>query len=198
MLRRDDFKFFATALGLAMILHTCDWAIGQAFKSWAEQFDVKENVPVQLEYSPRKSITPLRQELSDSMRMARCKKSAECSKLAEALVYEARGESFIGAVAVGYVIVERTKNPAKWAATIRGVIDEPKQFSYTTHRQKVKPRAEDWERAYIASFQVLKREVGNPTDAADHYHTDKVNPVWAKNMQYVATIGSHKFYKDIQ
>lgn len=195
MFCREDFKFFAMTLGLAVILHTCDWAIGQAFQSLTEKYDIEDSVPVELEYVAP-TVVPMRQEISDSTRKQRCRASRECSKLAEALVYEARGESLMGAIAVGYVIVERTKNPTRWAKTIRGVIDEPKQFSYTSRRQKVKPKDEDWDRAYIASFQILKQEVSNPIASADHYHTTKVNPKWAKEMQYVATVGNHIFYKE--
>lgn len=202
MFRRDTLQFYATAFAFAVVLHTCDWAIGQVFTTWAERFDRKEAAPVALIQEPVIAPDPPKPkvivEVTDQSRQKLCKQSRECSKMAEALVYEARGESLKGAIAVGYVIVERTKNPTRWPKTVRGVINQKNQFSYTTRKQKVKPKPEDWERAYIASYQILNSEVKNPIGKSDHYHTIKVRPKWAKKMQYVATVGSHKFYRDVE
>lgn len=199
MFRRADFQFYAMALVMALVMHTCDWAIAEAFRTWAVQFEHKESVPVELKHvveptKPKVAVI----ELTDASRQRRCKASRDCSKMAEALVYEARGESLIGAIAVGFVIVERTKNPTRWPKTVRGVIGQKDQFSYIRKRQKVKPKPVDWERAYVTSYQILHGEVSNPIGASDHYHTLNVRPKWAKKMQYVATVGQHKFYRDTQ
>ena len=199
MFHRADFQFYAMALCLAMVLHTCDWAVDQTFASWAEQYNRKEAVPVSLNYTAIASKERhYPRELSDTARLQRCKRSGECSKMAEALVYEARGESLLGAVAVGYVIIERTRNPTRWPKTVRGVVNQKSQFSYVNRRQKAKPRPEDWERAYITSYQILHGEIDNPIGKSDHYHTLKVSPKWTSNMQYVATVGKHKFYRDTE
>ncbi|MDX9668670.1 cell wall hydrolase [Pseudomonas sp. P8_250] len=161
-----------------------------------DKFDRKE-VPVEIR---QEVVVPVHVEvkpvITDDFRLYYCKKSGECSKMAEALAYEARSESLIGAIAVGYVILERTRNPERWPKTVRGVVTQKNQFSYLRKRQKSKPKPEDWERAYIASYQILHGEVSNPIGASDHYHTLKVKPKWAKKMQYVATVGSHKFYRE--
>lgn len=200
MLRREDFQFFAVALSFAVSLHACDWLIGQGFTSWTER--LTPSAVVEQQYvATEPEIVPMLKVvappiMTDSSRLQRCKLSGECSKMAEALVYEARGETLAGSVAVGYVILERTKNPAKWPKTIRGVVSQRNQFSYTTRKQKVRPKQEDWERAYVTSYRILHGEVKNPINTSDHYHTLKVKPRWAKKMQYIATVGSHKFYKD--
>lgn len=198
MFHRADLQFYAMTLFLAIVLHTCDWAVDQTFASWAEKYNRKEVIPVSLNYTAVSNKGQFPREISDTTREQRCKRSRECSKMAEALVYEARGESMLGAVAVAYVIVERTQNPERWPKTVRGVVAQKNQFSYTTRRQKVKPKPEDWERAYIASYQVLHGEVENPIGKSDHYHTLKVKPKWTKKMQYVATVGKHKFYRDLR
>lgn len=190
MFRRANLHFYAMALVIALVMHPCDRA---------PQPERTESVPVELKHvveAPRPKVVA--SELTDASRQRRCKASRECSKLAEALVYEARGESLMGAVAVGFVIVERTKNPTRWPKTVRGVISQKDQFSYISKRQKVKPKPEDWERAYITSYQILHDEVSNPIGVSDHYHTLKVRPKWARKMQYVATVGQHKFYRDTQ
>jgi spore germination cell wall hydrolase CwlJ-like protein len=197
MFHRANLQFYATALLLAIVLHTCDWAIGQAFKSLVEKFDLNEVAPVEMkhEVSPPVAVK-VEPVVTDNLRKCYCKRSGECSKMAEALAYEARSEPLAGAIAVGFVILERTRNPNRWPKTVRGVISQKNQFSYLKKRQKSRPKHEDWERAYIASYQILHGEVSNPVDNSDHYHTLKVKPKWAKKMQYVATVGNHKFYKE--
>ncbi|MNL26840.1 Cell Wall Hydrolase [compost metagenome] len=201
MFHRANIEFYAIALGLALVLHICDWAISQAFTSWVDQFERKDVALVEVKHEQVATVVPeLKVEatpvVTDEYRLRRCKRSGECSKLAEALAYETRSESVKGSIAVGYVILERTKNPERWPKTIRGVVGQKNQFSYTKKRQKTRPKPDDWERAYITSYQVLHGEVNNPIGASDHYHTLKVKPKWAKKMQYVATVGSHKFYKE--
>lgn len=202
MFRREDIQFFALAFALALVMHACEWAVNESFVDWSEQFNRKESIALELP-APQLAViklpaTIIKPEIDDTTRLQRCKRSGECSKLAEALVYEARGESLAGSIAVGYVIVERTKDPSRWPKTVRGVVSQKNQFSYTTRRQKIRPNDEDWQRAYITSYQILHGEVSNPIGSSDHYHTIKVKPKWAKKMQYVATLGSHRFYKEIE
>lgn len=199
MFRRADFQFYAMVLIIAIVMHTCDWLLSEAFRTHLANIDRKESVPVELHIAveptkPKVAVI----ELTDTARKRRCKASRECSKMAEALVYEARGESLLGAIAVGFVIVERTKNPTRWPKTVRGVVGQKGQFTYLSKRQKGRPKPEDWERAYLTSYQILHGEVNNPIGASDHYHTLKVRPKWAKKMRYVATVGQHKFYRDTQ
>jgi len=124
-----------------------------------------------------------------------CKSDKECAKMAEALVYEARGESELGAVAIAFVILERV-NAKRWPDTIVGVVNQRKQFSYVDYRQKISPVIADWKRAYVLSYDVLHGNIESPIDSADHYHAKYVSPSWAKQMQYVADVGNHKFYKE--
>lgn len=200
MFHRENLQFYATAFFLAIVLHTCDWAISVAFIGWLDEFDRKEVAPVEMKHEQLEVVVsaPVEviQEITDATRLQNCKLSRECSKMAEALAYEARSETLTGAIAVGYVIVERTKNPERWPKTVRGVVAQKNQFSYMTKRQKSRPKQEDWERAYITGYQILHGEVKNPIGDADHYHSLKVKPKWAKKMLYVATVGSHKFYRE--
>jgi hypothetical protein len=196
MFHRADFQFYATAFVFAVVMHTCDWAVTQAFESWADKFDRIDVAPVEMKHEQIGIPVEVIEELTDATRLKRCKRSGECSKMAEALAYETRSESLMGSIAVGYVIVERTKNPERWPKTVRGVVAQKNQFSYMSRRQKTRPKPEDWERAYIASYQILHGEVKNPIGQSDHYHTLKAKPKWAKKMRYIATVGSHKFYKD--
>lgn len=201
MFRREDVQLFALALALVLAMHSCTWMINKSFVIWSERFIPSESIALELPQPPPVITLPalvITPELDDTSRQQRCKRSGECSKLAEALVYEARSESLEGSIAVGYVIVERTKDPSRWPKTVRGVVSQKNQFSYTIKRQKIRPKDEDWQRAYVTSYQILHGEVTNPIGSSDHYHTIKVKPKWAKKMHYVATLGSHRFYKEIE
>lgn len=132
----------------------------------------------------------------EAEKRAKCKRDTDCTALAEAIVYEARGEPTEGAAAVGYVILERVNNPDRWPDSIRGVVTQSCQFSYRCERQRRKPDPDDWKRAYVLAWDVIHKKIDNPIEPSDHYHTTEVNPWWAKHMTYVATVGNHKFYKE--
>lgn len=124
-----------------------------------------------------------------------CKMRSECAKLAEAIVFEARGEPLLGQVAVAHVVVNRVKD-GEWADSIRGVIVEPKQFSYLRDKHKQKrPSQQDWDSAYVTAHDVIRGRIASPVGDAVFYHNKKVKPKWAKRVKYVAHIGNHIFYK---
>lgn len=129
-----------------------------------------------------------------SERKKRCKSQLECRILAEAIVYEARSESELGQVAVAHVIMNRV-NSNRWGDSIKDVVYQYKQFSYTLKRQKNKPSSEDWKNAYLVAYEVINGMIGSPVGNSTHYHTTKVNPKWVKKLEYVATIENHIFYK---
>jgi len=145
--------------------------------------------PIQiLSNSERKLFIPL-----DS-RVKECKNDPDCKIIAEALTYEARSESEIGQVAIAHVILNRVKSH-KWSDSVAGVVYEPWQFSYTMSKQENVPSKKDWRKSYLLAWEVLNGMVESPVGDADHYHAKYVNPRWASKLEYVATIGEHKFYK---
>ncbi|GAA0778309.1 cell wall hydrolase [Roseibium denhamense] len=122
--------------------------------------------------------------------------------LAEAIYFEARGESEEGQVAVAQVVLNRVKNPA-YPDTICGVVYQNKhkrnrcQFSYACDGIKDRINSPGaWKTA-----QRLAREVSDGkqylkmVDASTHYHATYVNPRWAKAMAKRGQIGLHIFYK---
>ena len=122
----------------------------------------------------------------------KCKVSAQCRQLAEAVVYEARGESRKGKLGVAWVVANRAK---KDNTTIRAVIMKPGQFSYRKdkHLQET-PLAEDWKEAYDVAIDVLAGKSKSPVGDSTFYHSKKVRPWWVKQMKLVAVIDNHKFY----
>ena len=165
------------------------------------------------EYSPTPAFTTslnpavvdrmaLVQEVVDapptaSRKRSWCMESKPCKKMAEALVYEARGEGLDGMAGVGVVIKNRAEGDNRFPDTITGVIEQRHQFSYLgdMHKQS-KPTDSDWMNAYSVSYDVLNGEYKSLVGSATHYHANYVSPRWAKHLGYVASVGNHKFYSE--
>ena len=121
--------------------------------------------------------------------------------LAEALYFEARGETVKGQFAVAEVIVNRTASTL-FPDTICGVITQGTgrkyqcQFTYTCDGD---PEVIREKRAYLQGSKVadavLKGVSGEITDGATHYHTKHVRPSWSRKFPRTTTIGVHHFYR---
>ncbi|WP_108386943.1 cell wall hydrolase [Yoonia sediminilitoris] len=123
----------------------------------------------------------------------------EC--LAEALYFEARGESVRGIFAVGEVILNRVDSKL-FPDTLCSVINQGTgrkyacQFTYTCDglaETIAEPRA--WERVGKVARMLIDGSSRDLTGGATHYHTRAVNPNWARVYPRTAAIGSHYFYR---
>ncbi len=52
-----------------------------------------------------------------------------------------------------------------------------------------------WAVAQSVALAALAGEVYRPIGLATHYHTNYVNPYWAASLDYIRTIGAHRFYR---
>lgn len=131
----------------------------------------------------------------------RAEGGADWRCLAEALYFEARGESVKGQFAVAEVILNRVDSP-EFPDSICAVIHQGTgrkyqcQFTYTCDGLKeviAEPRA------FTRVGKVAKLMVrGAPrplTQGATHYHTRAVSPRWANIFPRTTTIGVHHFYR---
>ncbi|MEM6375007.1 MAG: cell wall hydrolase [Pseudomonadota bacterium] len=129
------------------------------------------------------------------------KDNPEWECLAEALYFEARGESVKGQFAVAEVILNRVDSVA-FPDTICKVVNQGTgrkyacQFTYTCDGRPEKinePRAFD----RVGKVAYLMSEGGERalTDGATHYHTKSVNPNWSRVYPRTTTIGYHHFYR---
>ena len=121
--------------------------------------------------------------------------------LAEALYFEARGESVKGQFAVAEVILNRVDSP-EYPDAVCAVVHQGTgrkyqcQFTYTCDGYDEvisEPRAFD-QVGKIAYLMVQ----GAPrplTKGATHYHTRAVSPSWSRRFPRTATIGVPHFYK---
>jgi spore germination cell wall hydrolase CwlJ-like protein len=121
--------------------------------------------------------------------------------LAEALYFEARGESVRGMFAVGEVIMNRVDS-ARYPNTLCGVINQGTgrkfacQFTYTCDgNAEVIHEPAAWAKVGKVARLLVDGAPRQLTDGATHYHTRTVNPRWARVFPRTTTIGSHHFYR---
>lgn len=128
-------------------------------------------------------------------------RTEEWQCLAEALYFEARGESLAGQVAVAEVILNRVDDRA-YPGSICGVvrqghdIEGPCQFSYYCDG---KPEHVNnpavFEHIGKLAWVMLGGKPRILTGKATHFHASWVNPGWASRMVRTAQIGQHIFYR---
>lgn len=126
----------------------------------------------------------------------KCLRDSACKKMAEAVYFEARGESPKGMVAVAQVIKNRV---AEKQTTVQKVVDKPRQFSYT-HQLKDKTirDIETYKNVLIISQRVLTGMEKDVTLGANHYYAPKKvkrTPIWSKKMHRTVAIGNHIFFR---
>lgn len=147
---------------------------------------------------PETKLTYSREWLSANS-IAKGGKEWRC--LAEALYFEARGESVMGQFAVAEVILNRVDSP-NYPNSVCGVIHQGTgrkfqcQFTYTCdgHKEVIsEPRA--FEQVGRVAHLMVNGAARSLTKGATHYHTKSVRPKWSRTYPRTATIGFHHFYR---
>ncbi len=119
--------------------------------------------------------------------------------LAQAVYYEARGESPSGQAAVAQVVLNRVRHPA-FPKTICGVVfqrlGDDCQFSFACNGAMRQPldRA-SWRRATAVADRALSGAVMTQVGAATHFQAVRSSSGWAGSLAKVAQIGEHIFYR---
>lgn len=121
--------------------------------------------------------------------------------LAEALYFEARGESVRGQFAVAEVILNRA-DISEYPATVCDVIHQGTgrkyqcQFTYTCDGQaKNIHNPVIFDQVDKVARLMVQGAPRGLTDGATHYHTTAVSPSWARSFPRTTTIGVHHFYR---
>ncbi len=121
--------------------------------------------------------------------------------LAEAIYYEARGEAYLGQVAVAQVVLNRARS-GKWPRNICAVVNqgiargEKCQFSYACRVTRTPPHGAMWDQAQEIAIDAVKGRVWlRELVEATHYHTTDVAPVWRQGLDGLGTFGMHVFYR---
>lgn len=121
----------------------------------------------------------------------------EC--LAQAVYFEAGGESEAGQRAVAVVIMNRVRSgrfPDNVCDVIHQAAKGTCQFSWWCDGKSDAPRDPDrWARAQEAARDVLSGGFVDRTHGALFFHANYVRPRWSKRLQKTAAIGNHIFYR---
>ncbi|WP_254695325.1 cell wall hydrolase [Oceanicola sp. D3] len=126
---------------------------------------------------------------------------AEWACLAEALYFEARGETVKGQFAVAEVILNRVDS-GLYPSTVCAVVNQGTgrkyqcQFTYTCdgYSDAIREQAA-YDRVGKIAWLVLNGAPRQLTGGATHYHTNAVRPSWARQFPRTARIGVHSFYR---
>lgn len=125
-----------------------------------------------------------------------CMKDDECTKRAEAGYFEARSEDDLAVILVFQNIQNRVEN-RRWANDTIGVIEQPRQYSYTHDGSLKKKRTEpeQWNRMLLLSynFQNGLIEVPEEFKLVTHYHDKSVKNPWG--FKEVVQVGSFTGYQ---
>lgn len=117
--------------------------------------------------------------------------------LSHAIHHEARGEGVEGQVAVGWVVINRSRVLGRYGDTICDVVYSPKQFSGIDKQMMLK--IEYSEATMEVATLVYAGWLEDPTDGALYYYAhDGLNALsrdpWPQ-MTAIADIGNHRFKK---
>ncbi|SHJ06036.1 Cell Wall Hydrolase [Ruegeria lacuscaerulensis ITI-1157] len=164
---------------------------GQSFRDYFRLFQPEKNSPpVEVKYS---------KAWLDQLPEATGGEDLKC--LAEALYFEARGESVQGQFAVAEVIMNRVKS-SRFPDTVCGVIRQGTgkkyqcQFTYTCDGYKEVIREKKAHERVAKVARLVLDGAGKPlTAGATHYHTKAVRPSWSRVYKETARIGVHIFYR---
>ena len=120
--------------------------------------------------------------------------SRELHCLAGAVYFEAKSESLTGQLAVGRVIVARSKS-GRFPNSYCGVVFQPSQFSFVRgHAMPAIVRgSRQWKNAVAIAQIAHSGTWRSPVEGALYFHAAYVSPGW--HMKRVGRIENHVFYR---
>ena len=120
--------------------------------------------------------------------------SRELNCLAGAIYFEAKSESLAGQLAVGRVIVARSKS-GRFPNSYCGVVYQPSQFSFVRGggMPGIARASRQWKNA-VAIAQIAHTGTWrSPVEGALYFHAAYVSPGW--HLKRVGRIENHVFYR---
>lgn len=114
--------------------------------------------------------------------------SSDYSLLARIISAEARGEPYMGQVAVGAVVLNRVEHPS-FPDTLSGVVYQQGAFSCLYDGQFNEPISESAYKAATDAINGLDPSGG----AIYYYNPQKSTNKWIFSRPIITTIGSHRF-----
>ena len=182
------------------MLHHIRVAMSRVFALWIITIALMSSSPMTPPLPPASVLhvssslsttTPPRHPVPRRMTVKRPTNATLC--LAQGLFFEAGTESLEGLQAVAATVFNRTEQD-QYASSICGVVYQPYQYSWTAFHT-------NWTRRPPAPFMQMaktflqERQTLQEEYPVTHFHRIDVTPAWSKTLEYVITIGAHKFYR---
>jgi len=120
--------------------------------------------------------------------------SRELSCLAGAIYFEAKGETLPGQLAVGRVIVARSKS-GRFPNSYCGVVFQRSQFSFVRGNSMpgIDKRSRHWRNAVAVAQIAHDGSWASPVEGALFFHATYVSPGW--RLKRMARVDNHIFYR---
>jgi len=120
--------------------------------------------------------------------------SRELNCLAGAIYFEAKSESLAGQLAVGRVIVARSKS-GRFPNSYCGVVFQPSQFSFVRGggMPGISKASKQWKNAVAVAQIAHAGSWRSPVEGALYFHAAYVSPGW--HMKRMGRIENHVFYR---
>lgn len=120
--------------------------------------------------------------------------SSELKCLAGAIYFEAKSESLAGQLAVGRVIIARSKS-GRFPSSYCGVVYQPSQFSFIRGgtMPSINTNSSGWKNAVRVAKIAHEGAWKSPVEGALFFHAKHVSPRW--RLTRIARVDSHVFYR---
>jgi hypothetical protein len=116
--------------------------------------------------------------------------------MSENIYFEAGGESLIGKMAVGHVVLNRAKSP-NYPKTVCGVVHQKNgetcMFSWLCEGPKEVRNSVNWQQSQEVAYKLLSQPTDDLTEGSTHFHGMGVNPKW--KLKPTVRIDGHQFYR---
>jgi hypothetical protein len=144
-----------------------------------------------LDVAPLKAAS-LAQLVSEQPQPAELSRELNC--LAGAIYFEAKSESLNGQLAVGRVIVARSKS-GRFPNSYCGVVFQPSQFSFVRGggMPGIAKGSRQWKNAVAIAQIAHAGSWHSPVEGALYFHAAYVSPGW--HMKRMGRIENHVFYR---
>jgi len=120
--------------------------------------------------------------------------SRELNCLAGAIYFESKGETLPGQLAVGRVVVARSKS-GRFPSSYCGVVFQPSQFSFVRGQSMptIKKNSRSWRNAVAIAHIAHEGSWRSPVEGALFFHATHVSPQW--RLTRIARVDNHVFYR---
>ncbi len=115
--------------------------------------------------------------------------------MSQTIYWESRNQSIAGQVAVAQVTLNRVIDE-RYPNNICDVVYQYKQFSWYWDGKPDTPYNEQaWEQAQFVADAVISGSGHIELRGVTHYHSILIQPYWLDEMEFVAQIDDHIFYR---